>query len=123
LGSIRVTPIPPLALSTRIPFVLVVNPSLPVHSVTDLIALAKKDPARLSYASGGPSSPHHLFTELFKNIALRPPLRVGRNFFAPPSQWCRRATDFCGRGEGRAWPEKIPRPSGGCESTSREEQN
>src|SRR5262249_35197501 len=58
----------PLALITRIPFVLVVNPALPVHSVTDLIALAKKDPGRLSYASGGPGSPHHLFAELFKSM-------------------------------------------------------
>src|SRR5262245_29887853 len=56
----------PLALITRIPFALVVNPSLPVNSVADLIKLAKKDPGRLSYASGGPGSPHHLFTELFK---------------------------------------------------------
>ena len=58
----------PIALITRIPFVLVVNPSLPVNSVTDLIKLAKKDPGRLSYASGGPGSPHHLFTELFKSM-------------------------------------------------------
>jgi tripartite-type tricarboxylate transporter receptor subunit TctC len=68
LGSIPVTPIPPLALITRIPFVLVVNPSLPVHSVTDLMRSPRRDPGRLSYASGGPSSPHHLFTELFKNM-------------------------------------------------------
>ncbi|HKF12721.1 MAG TPA: tripartite tricarboxylate transporter substrate binding protein [Xanthobacteraceae bacterium] len=58
----------PLALITRIPFVLVVNPSLPVNSVTDLIKLAKNEPGRLSYASGGPGSPHHLFTELFKSM-------------------------------------------------------
>jgi tripartite-type tricarboxylate transporter receptor subunit TctC len=58
----------PIALIARIPFLLVVNPSLPVNSVTDLIELAKKDPGRLSYASGGPGSPHHLFTELFKSM-------------------------------------------------------
>jgi len=58
----------PLALITRIPFLLVVNPSLPVNSVTDLIKLAKKEPGRLSYASGGPGSPHHLFTGLFKSM-------------------------------------------------------
>jgi len=58
----------PLALITRIPFVLVVNPSLPVHSVMDVIVLAKKEPGRLSYASGGPGSPHHLFAELFKSM-------------------------------------------------------
>jgi tripartite-type tricarboxylate transporter receptor subunit TctC len=58
----------PLALITRIPFVLAVNPSLPANSVSDLIKLAKKDPGRLSYASGGPGSPHHLFMELFKSM-------------------------------------------------------
>jgi len=58
----------PIALITRIPFVLVVNPALPIKSVADLIKLAKKDPGRLSYASGGPGSPHHLFTELFKSM-------------------------------------------------------
>ena len=45
----------PLALITRIPFVLVVNPSLPVNTVSDLIKLAKQDKGRLSYASGGPA--------------------------------------------------------------------
>ena len=42
----------PLALITRIPFVLVVNPSLPVRSVTELLALARKHPGRLSYHLG-----------------------------------------------------------------------
>jgi tripartite-type tricarboxylate transporter receptor subunit TctC len=58
----------PLVLTNRIPFVLVVHPSLPVHSVTDLINLAKDSPGKLSYASGGPGSPHHLYTELFKTM-------------------------------------------------------
>jgi tripartite-type tricarboxylate transporter receptor subunit TctC len=56
----------PIAFIARIPFVLVVHPSLPVHSVTELIQLAKAKPGDLSYASGGPGSPHHLYTELFK---------------------------------------------------------
>ena len=46
-----------------------VNPSLPVRSVPDLIKLAKEKPGRLSYASAGPASPQHLFTELFKSMA------------------------------------------------------
>jgi len=58
----------PLAFVARIPFVLVVHPSLPVQNVSDLIALAKAKPGDLSYASGGPGSPHHLFTELFKRV-------------------------------------------------------
>ncbi len=59
----------PVALITRIPFVLVVHPSLPVRSVAELIKLAKDKPGQLSYASGGPGSPHHLYTELFKTMA------------------------------------------------------
>ena len=59
----------PVALITRIPFVLVVHPSLPVRSVPELINLAKAKPGQLSYASGGPGSPHHLYTELFKTMA------------------------------------------------------
>ena len=73
----------PLALITRIPFLLVVNPSLPVNSVTDLIKLAKKDPGRLSYASGGPGSPDHLFTELFKIMTGTEMLHVPYKGSAP----------------------------------------
>src|SRR5215472_8866814 len=43
----------PLALVARAPFVLIVNPSLPVHSVPDLIGFAKSNPQQLSYGSGG----------------------------------------------------------------------
>src|SRR5262249_14111879 len=51
----------PIALITRIPFVLVAHPSLPVRSLPQLIQLAKEKPGQLSYASGGPGSPHHLY--------------------------------------------------------------
>ena len=40
--------------SAGIPFVLVVQPSLPVHSVADLIKLAKDKPGKLSFGTGGP---------------------------------------------------------------------
>jgi tripartite-type tricarboxylate transporter receptor subunit TctC len=58
----------PLAFIARIPFVLVVHPLLPVHSVGELIQLAKARPGELSYASGGAGSPHHLYTEMFKRM-------------------------------------------------------
>jgi tripartite-type tricarboxylate transporter receptor subunit TctC len=58
----------PIGLVARIPFILVVNPSLPVHDVPELIGLAKSKPGALSYASGGPGSPHHLYMELFKTM-------------------------------------------------------
>jgi tripartite-type tricarboxylate transporter receptor subunit TctC len=52
-----------VALIASVPFVLVVNPSLPVHSVDDLVKLAKKK--QLSFGSGGIGSFHHLAAELF----------------------------------------------------------
>ena len=52
-----------VALICSIPFALVVNASLPVHSVADLVKLAKERP--LSYGSAGPGTFHHLSAELF----------------------------------------------------------
>ena len=59
----------PIAFITRIPFAMVVNPSLPVKTMPELIKLAKEKPSQLSYASGGAGSPHHLYTELLKTMA------------------------------------------------------
>jgi tripartite-type tricarboxylate transporter receptor subunit TctC len=58
----------PLAMVAQAPFVLIVNPSLPVRSVTELIAFAKQKQGQLSYGSGGPGAPHHLYAELFKSM-------------------------------------------------------
>ena len=49
--------------------VLAVNPELPVHSVKELIALAKAKPGELNYASAGVGSFQHLGGELFKLLA------------------------------------------------------
>ncbi len=56
----------PVAILGSGPNVLVVHPSLPVHSVTELIALAKEKPGELNYASAGIGSFQHLGGELFK---------------------------------------------------------
>jgi tripartite-type tricarboxylate transporter receptor subunit TctC len=58
----------PLLLSAKIPFFLVVNPALAVHSVSELVKYAKENPGKLSFASGGAGSPHHLYAELFKSL-------------------------------------------------------
>src|SRR6478752_3826764 len=60
--------ITPVALLARMPYVLVVNPDLPVQSVADLVKLAKDKPGQLSFASVGPGTAHHLNGELFKSI-------------------------------------------------------
>jgi len=52
-----------VALIAKVPFVLVVSPSLPVNNVEDLIKLAKNRP--LSYGSGGIGAFHHLAAALF----------------------------------------------------------
>jgi tripartite-type tricarboxylate transporter receptor subunit TctC len=56
----------PLALVAGVPFMLVVNPDLPVRSVQDLVAVSKSRPGGLSYASNGHGGAAHLFAELLK---------------------------------------------------------
>src|SRR5262245_42257370 len=58
----------PVALVVATPYVLVVTPSLPVQSVSDLIKLARAKPGQLSFASAGLGTPHHLFAQLFKGM-------------------------------------------------------
>lgn len=55
----------PVSLLANITWVLIANPSLPVKSVKDLIALAKANPGKIDYASGGVGSPQHIAMELF----------------------------------------------------------
>jgi tripartite-type tricarboxylate transporter receptor subunit TctC len=58
----------PVALFSDIPFVLVVNPALPVRSVADLVTLAKRTPGGLAYASNGHGGAGHLYAELLKSM-------------------------------------------------------
>ena len=53
----------------KVPNLLLVHPSLPVRSVSDLIALARKHPGELSYASSGGGSSAQLAMELLKQQA------------------------------------------------------
>src|SRR5262245_24085091 len=56
----------PMALIGRVPFVLVVNASVPVKSIPELIKYAKDN--KMFYGSGGPGSPHHVYAEMFKGM-------------------------------------------------------
>ena len=60
------TDITPLALTVRTPFVLAVNPSLPIHSVDDLVKLAREK--RLTFAAPGAATIHRLMAETFKTM-------------------------------------------------------
>jgi tripartite-type tricarboxylate transporter receptor subunit TctC len=70
--SVRFDPLKdfePVILISTSPFVLVVHPSMPAHSVKELIALAKAKPKGYVYASGGNGSSTHLAAEQFKQMA------------------------------------------------------
>jgi len=56
----------PISLMCSSPHVLVVHPSVPAATVSELVALAKASPGKLSYASAGRGTPAHLAGELFK---------------------------------------------------------
>jgi len=59
----------PIAFLAQAPTVLVVNPTLPVNSIKELLALAKGKPGEVLYASAGVGSFMHLGGELFKLTA------------------------------------------------------
>jgi tripartite-type tricarboxylate transporter receptor subunit TctC len=58
----------PIALVASVPFVLIVNPSLPVHTAGDLVKLAKEKPGQLLFGSSGIGSPPHLYMELLQTM-------------------------------------------------------
>jgi tripartite-type tricarboxylate transporter receptor subunit TctC len=58
----------PVSLMASTPFLLVVNPSVPAHSINELIGLAKSKAGQLKYGSGGSGSPPHLSMEIFKSM-------------------------------------------------------
>jgi tripartite-type tricarboxylate transporter receptor subunit TctC len=59
----------PIGLIGSYQQVLVVHPSVPVHSVADVLALAKKEPGKLTFATAGVGSGSHLSAELFAAMA------------------------------------------------------
>ncbi|MEO8441566.1 MAG: tripartite tricarboxylate transporter substrate binding protein [Betaproteobacteria bacterium] len=59
----------PISLAGRSPIVIVVNPSLSVKSIKELVALAKAQPGKIAYSSSGNGNGNHLATELFATMA------------------------------------------------------
>ena len=59
----------PITMFGSLPNVLVVHPSMPVKSVKELLALARKQPGEIHYGSAGRGSNVHLTTELFLYMA------------------------------------------------------
>jgi len=56
----------PISMASSYPFTLVIHPSLPVHSVKALVALAKSKPGELAYASAGGGTMSHMAMELLR---------------------------------------------------------
>src|SRR5262245_7343856 len=61
--------IAPVAGIIRLPFVMVVNPSVPVKTVPEFIAYAKANPGKINFGSPGIGTPGHVDGELFKMMA------------------------------------------------------
>jgi tripartite-type tricarboxylate transporter receptor subunit TctC len=59
----------PVSMTSAYPYIVVVNPSLDVKTLAELVALAKRDPGKLNYGTTGVGSSNHLVTELFDNRA------------------------------------------------------
>jgi tripartite-type tricarboxylate transporter receptor subunit TctC len=59
----------PITLVATTPYVLVAHPSVPAKTARELIELAKSQPGRLNYASGGSGSAPHLIGEMFRTRA------------------------------------------------------
>ena len=58
----------PVALVATTQNVLVTHPAVPVKNVKELVALARSQPGKLNYASGGTGGSTHMATELFKSM-------------------------------------------------------
>jgi tripartite-type tricarboxylate transporter receptor subunit TctC len=57
----------PVGMVAVLPTVLVVNPSLPVNNVRELLAYVKANPGKVSYATGGVGSPQHIAMAMFES--------------------------------------------------------
>jgi tripartite-type tricarboxylate transporter receptor subunit TctC len=59
----------PIGLIAYAPLSVVVHPSVPANTLKELIAVAKKEPGKLTYGSGGAGTPNHLTGVLFEQAA------------------------------------------------------
>ena len=83
----------PVTLAASTPNVLVVHPSLNVATVGELVALAKKSPGKINFASSGFGTPAHLAGELFNSMAGVKLVHVPRELNSAADEMSNRAID------------------------------
>ena len=76
----------PVGLIARFPMILVVNPDVPAKNLAEFMVWAKKQPNGVTYATPGAGSPHHLATELFRELSGLTMVHVGYRGAAPAVQ-------------------------------------
>jgi tripartite-type tricarboxylate transporter receptor subunit TctC len=59
----------PIALLAQMPYLVAVNPSVPAKNIAELIAVAKAQPGKLTFASSGIGTSSHLMGEMFRTQA------------------------------------------------------
>lgn len=58
----------PISLALKVPFFVVVNPSVPAGSIKELVAYLKANPGKINFGTAGNGAANHLSTELFKSV-------------------------------------------------------
>jgi tripartite-type tricarboxylate transporter receptor subunit TctC len=76
----------PLGLTVRFPMILVVNPGVPANNLKELMQWLKAQPNPTGYATPGAGSPHHLASELFREVSKAPLTHIPYKGAAPAVQ-------------------------------------
>ncbi len=66
----------PISEVAAITFVMVANPSFPGNTAADLVRIAKENPGKIDYASGGNGSPQHIGMEIFRQYTGAPIVHI-----------------------------------------------
>ena len=66
----------PISEVAAITFVMVANPSFPGNTAADLVRIAKENPGKIDYASGGNGSPQHIGMEIFRQYTGAPLVHI-----------------------------------------------
>jgi tripartite-type tricarboxylate transporter receptor subunit TctC len=71
-----ITSFVPISQVASITFVMVANPSFSANTAADLVRIAKANPGKIDYASGGNGSPQHIGMEMFRQLSGAPLVHI-----------------------------------------------